>query len=162
MVPGTLSSGATLGSDENGDGVALGDIDGDGDLDALVANGITSYNPNQVWVNNGNGNFTDSGQVFPGRPGTAVGLADLDSDGDLDAVWGYFSGDDVVMINDGSGVFAAVQSFAPTATYSRTTDIQFGDVDADGDLDVMVTSQMNRPSIWFVNDGTGYLTQRPC
>ena len=155
---GTFAGGASVGNHASF-GVDLGDVDNDGDLDAVVANGNTNYVPNKVWLNDGNGNFTDSGQVFPARPGTSVGLGDLDNDGDLDVVWGYFSGDDVVAVNDGTGVFAPIQNFAPTATYSRTTDIKMGDVDNDGDLDVMVTSQLNRPSIFFTNDGTGNLTQ---
>ena len=42
--------------------VALGDLDGDGDLDAWVANG--SNQANRVWINDGLGNFADSGQAL--------------------------------------------------------------------------------------------------
>ena len=52
-----LFSGQTLGHSTNTD-VALGDVDGDGDLDAFVAN---DYD-NRIWLNDGSGNFTDSGQ----------------------------------------------------------------------------------------------------
>ena len=38
------------------------DIDGDGDLDAWVANSFDE--PNRVWLNDGNGAFSDSGQVL--------------------------------------------------------------------------------------------------
>ena len=41
--------------------VALGDLDGDGDLDAWVANGSWGDQPNRVWLNDGKGQFTDSG-----------------------------------------------------------------------------------------------------
>ena len=66
-----------------GRGNALGDVDGDGDLDAWVAN----YNqPNTVWTNNGGGTFTDSGQTLGNSNSysSSVALGDLDGDGDLD------------------------------------------------------------------------------
>ena len=55
--------------------MTLGDVDGDGDLDAFVANNGQS---NRVWFNDGSGAFTDGGQVLgnhysldviPGRRG---------------------------------------------------------------------------------------------
>jgi hypothetical protein len=54
-----LDSGQSLGSSSSND-VTLGDVDGDGDLDAFVTN--TSGEANRVWLNNGSGTFTDSSQ----------------------------------------------------------------------------------------------------
>ena len=78
--------------------VALGDVDGDGDLDAFVAN--FNDQPNKVWENDGTGTFTDSGQNLSSLGSIAVALGDVDGDGDLDAfvanlnqpnkVWLYF------------------------------------------------------------------------
>ena len=97
--------------------IALGDVDGDGDLDAMVA----GYNSNALWLNDGNGTFTDSGQTFDlpadHYMGGDVKLADVDGDGDLDAIFtghtdgGYF-GTSSVWLNDGYGQFTfAGQSF---------------------------------------------------
>ena len=52
-----------LGNSES-EGVSLGDLDGDGDLDAFVANEGSNLpdpdeHPNRVWLNDGSGNFTD-------------------------------------------------------------------------------------------------------
>ena len=44
-------------------GAALGDLDGDGDLDAFVAN-HSSWKSNTVWRNDGTGTFADSGQTL--------------------------------------------------------------------------------------------------
>ncbi|MFT5327613.1 MAG: hypothetical protein ACI8P0_005505 [Planctomycetaceae bacterium] len=60
---------------------ALGDLDGDGDLDVFVAGGGTD---NRVLINDGFGGFQDSGQPA-GLSGRDVALGDLDGDGDLDA-----------------------------------------------------------------------------
>jgi hypothetical protein len=58
-----VDSGDELGNDSRSFSVALGDLDGDGDLDAMVANdGLNDGDPNTVWTNGGDGNFTDSGQ----------------------------------------------------------------------------------------------------
>jgi hypothetical protein len=64
-------------------GVALGDVDGDGDLDAFVAN--ANGQANKVWVNDGSGDFSDGYQGLGNSDSRAVALGDVDGDGDLDA-----------------------------------------------------------------------------
>ncbi len=46
-------------------GAALGDLNGDGTLDAFVVN---DYEGNQVWLNNGSGTLIDSGQILSAPP----------------------------------------------------------------------------------------------
>ena len=52
-----VDSGQALGNSDSRS-VALGDLDGDGDLDAMVAN--SGDQPNTVWTNDGNATFTNS------------------------------------------------------------------------------------------------------
>ena len=145
-------------------GVALGDLDGDGDLDAFVAN--LESTPNRVWLNDGSGNFTDSGQALGNSSSAFVALGDLDGDGDLDAfVANYFvtygiSEPNRVWFNDGSGVFTDSGQALGDATSSE---VSLGDLDGDGDLDAYVAnsgqgfpSSANR--VWF-NDGLGIFTE---
>ena len=71
----------------NGDGRAVGvtDWDGDGDLDAFVANRwstVFAGDTNSVWLNDGAGKFEDSGQNL--GDSSSVELGDVDGDGDLD------------------------------------------------------------------------------
>ena len=68
-----------LGS-ANSQAVALGDLDGDGDPDVVIGN----IGANTVWLNDGTGNFSDSGQSLGSTNSLAVALGDLDGDGDLD------------------------------------------------------------------------------
>jgi hypothetical protein len=76
--------------------VALGDLDEDGDLDAYLAR-----NPPEcagVWLNDGAGAFSDSGQSL--GVGRELALGDLDGDGDLDAfIIGMFPGPNEVWLN---------------------------------------------------------------
>ena len=103
-VAGILTdSGQALGN-EISVAVTLGDLDGDGDLDAFVAN---VYNaPNRVLLNDGLGNFSDSGQSLGNGSSYDVSLADIDGDGDLDAfVANRSTASDRVWLNDGTGTF---------------------------------------------------------
>ncbi len=145
-------SGQCLGDSESFD-VALGDLDGDGDLDAFVANyGLQPED--EIWLNDGSGNFTDSGQRLGSTASYDVELGDLDGDGDLDAlvVDDYGSR---IWVNDGNAVFTE-RGLGMGYAWSCA----LGDVDADGDLDAAVanlrgTTQTGR--IWL-NDGHGSFT----
>src|SRR5262249_36758821 len=79
----------------NGSGVALFDMDGDGDLDAWLTNGSTlaalrAGRPgagNTLWRNDGAGRFADAtaGAGLEGsRWGNGAAVGDVDNDGDLD------------------------------------------------------------------------------
>lgn len=58
-------------------------MDGDGDLDAFVANDMA---PDQIWVNDGAGLFSSPSPIMgSGGAGRSAALGDLDGDGDLDA-----------------------------------------------------------------------------
>ena len=55
----------------------------DGDLDAFVTN-AGGNEPNKVWINDGSGNFTDSGQSLGLSNSVSAELGDVDGDGDAD------------------------------------------------------------------------------
>jgi hypothetical protein len=141
-----------------GQAVALGDLDGDGDLDAFVGNsqallnaaGVTAtQEPDAVWLNDGVGRFIDSGQRL-GRADTyQVALGDLDRDGDLDALAGGNPGV-LVWINDGLGTFSG-GALGPTSGARRG--LFPGDLDGDGDLDIL-TATDGEARAWL-NDGAG-------
>jgi hypothetical protein len=83
-VPARLD-GSGAGKDAYKTGVAVGDYDGNGYLDLYV----TSFGPNLLYKNNGDGTFTDvtaAAGVAGGRSewSTSTGFLDIDRDGDLD------------------------------------------------------------------------------
>ncbi|MEM7393520.1 MAG: FG-GAP-like repeat-containing protein, partial [Verrucomicrobiota bacterium] len=124
--------------------VALGDLNGDGAADAFFANG--SLRPNTIWLNNGDGTFTDSGQMLGGSASLDVALGDVDGDGDLDA-WVANDGDsDRLWLNDGTG---AMTDSGIDAGSANTRGVALGDLDGDGDLDVVKALSSGENQIWL-------------
>ena len=152
-----IDSGQRLGNWATG-AIALGDLDGDGDLDAFVANRgsgsefAISDPHDMVWLNDGVGNFSDSGQRLSPSDGYSVALGDLDGDGDLDAFIGnaYSGVADEVWLNDGKGAFV---NSGQRLGNDNTRLVSLDDVDRDGDLDAFVDYQ-GYGKIWL-NDGIG-------
>ncbi|MEW6755080.1 MAG: FG-GAP-like repeat-containing protein, partial [Candidatus Latescibacterota bacterium] len=137
---------------------ALADIDGDTDLDVVVANGILANEPNGVYFNDGSGNFT-AGATFGGSPinyGYALVLADMDNDGDPDAVVGDYQHQNAVYLNNGSGSFNAGTRNFGTGT-DPTRGLAAGDLDGDGDLDLAVANETAQ-NVVYLNNGTGSVT----
>jgi hypothetical protein len=149
-APGTFfDSGQSLGN-LDGEKVALGDVDGDGDLDAIFAND-DGYNT--IFFNNGLAQFTDSSQRFGyGDENSSLALGDVDGDGDLDIVIGNFEYYTEVFLNNGSGTFVAGASFDSSVDW--TTSVGLGDFDGDGDLDLVESDYYIGNLVWF-NDGNG-------
>jgi hypothetical protein len=148
-------SGQRLGVFGTG-GVALGDLDSDGDLDIFDANSgsivegtqeTAGDQPDVVWLNDGHGSFTDSGQRLGREQGYAVALGDLDLDGDLDAFVGNRQAD-TIWINDGSARFADSGQMLGN---SGTGMVNLNDLDGDGDLDAC-TSDRGYVDTW-INQG---------
>ncbi len=148
---------------EHNAGGALGDLDGDGDLDWLGVR-FDSAAAHQVWINTGSGEFVRSKQTFGGdAPGWSVALGDLDGDGDLDSYVSTSGGDagcpaDEVWRNDGKGGFElAAQIGADCSSAAALVD-----VDRDGDLDAVTANsavdakgfptRANAGKVWL-NDG---------
>jgi hypothetical protein len=149
-----VDSGQALGA-TNDDGVALADLDGDGDLDAFTA--VATGEPHRVWINQGGaqggseGSFVDSAQDLPTLPGADLALGDLDGDLDVDAFvahGGIFP--DRAYFNLGSAAFS-VSSQALGSGNGQS--VALGDLDGDGDLDAAV-GELGGAQLW-VNQGGG-------
>jgi hypothetical protein len=159
VVGNFTDSGQALGNSTSLD-VSLGDLDGDGDLDAWVAN---LNQANRVWINQGGvqggtvGNFTDSGQALGNAAGRAVSLGDFDGDGDLDA-WVANSDNQAnrVWINQGGVQGGTVGNFTDSGQplgNSISIDVSLGDLDGDGDLDAWVANSDNQANRVWLNQG---------
>jgi len=138
-----VDSGQQIG-EHMGYDIALGDVDGDGDTDALIGNShqppdpTNSPQPFKLYLNDGNGFFSDSGQDLGHARHGFVALEDLDNDGDPEAVLFQRdplteSGANKVLINNGRGRFGNWNiEFGDSATMGGAV----GDLDGDGDSDI--------------------------
>ena len=144
------------------DSVALGDVDGDGDQDLVVGN----WGQNRLYLNSG-GTFSDATATnlpIDTDYTDSVALGDVDGDGDLDLVCGNsYDHQDRLYLNDGAGGYTDVSATAMPALGFPTSSLALGDVDGDGDLDIMTATEAFQTPIcnWdrlLINDGSGGFT----
>src|SRR5688572_19257555 len=133
--------------------VSMGDLDGDGDLDMVLAKGRHDPLVDRVLLNDGKGGFVAS-NLGPDADCTyTAALTDADGDGDLDVLTSNDTPDrKLVFLNDGKGRFTEAGTWGVAAWSTRNAAI--ADLNGDGRPDVIAA---NRPGPSFVclNDGNG-------
>jgi len=176
-----VTSSSGLGDTGYGLGVAVGDVDNDGDPDLYLNN----YGPNVLYRNNGNGTFTDITETAGVGAGDQVGAGacflDMEGDGDLDlyvanylefsyatharTLYGGFMTyrqpvynrplPDILYRNNGNGTFTDVSQEAGIAAHaSWGMGIVAADYDSDGDTDLFIGNDVAE-NFLFQNNGKG-------
>lgn len=144
-------------------GVAVVDIDGDGDLDIIISGEDTSARNLQLYKNNGLGIFTPASSPFTPTTRTTFNWGDINQDGKLDLIMTGFPvvatppvpPIDSVYTSNGTGTFTrdnaiALPQTAPTAG--------FADLNNDGYLDIYVfgNKDFGHAKIFFNNKAGGF------
>ena len=115
------------------DGVGIADLDGDGSLDLVEADnsGLS------LFANDGTGAFTSKGSLGDSAGGMrAAVVGDVDGDGRVDVIGALSSLPRVqVFLNRGNWQFSAPDTYGFTGT-----NLRLADVDEDGDLDLVAST----------------------
>ena len=137
--------------------ILSGDLDNDGDIDILTDD-IGWYE------NDGNGSFLPFQFIAGGGDIDKSLLTDVDNDGFLDIVSQSPTIEVLVWLhNEGGGVFAS--SFNLIDSVNNITGIGAGDIDNDGDQDIIVGASVNPGGVessnsYYLNNGDGTFGQR--
>lgn len=143
-------------------GVNAVDVDNDGDLDLLAGWGIGSFNPDETgfaWYENTNGEglFGPQQSIANTEIGYVVMAADLDADGDADALSGGFGGFSWFENRDASFSLEDRRRIGDWVHSPMPNSLDVADIDGDGDTDLLVASNSQVSSVfWLENmDGRG-------
>lgn len=131
--------------------VDLGDLDGDGDVDALWSSTRNDLGA-EVWLNNGAGVFSKSSQRIGNQDHAISALGDLDGDGDLDAVVAFANRNEgpKVWLNDGAAHFTDSGQILGDEPFRG---IDLADQDGDGDIDIW-SGVSREESVWLNQNQT--------
>jgi outer membrane protein assembly factor BamB len=132
---------------------SVGDLNGDGYLDIVLAKGRHWPLHNRILFNDGQGNFEARNLGSqPDRSYAAV-LGDIDNDGDLDIVVSNDKPDEKVAYkNDGKGNFSIDRSWGDASWNTRN--IALADLNGDGFLDLIVANRKSSSYV-ILNNGKG-------
>ena len=83
-----------------------------------------------------------------------AGIADFDQDGDLDILIANEHRPNILLINNGKGMFTNESMQIPQVDHD-SEDIGIADFDLDGDLDIVVVSEDDKTNELYLNNGDG-------
>ncbi len=158
-----------------GAGVALVDVDLDGDLDVFLINGsriggfeADNEPTNRLYENLGQGaSFRDvtaaSGLASHGAWGQGVAIADVNGDGLPDIYVTNYGGPNALYLHrgvaeDGTVSFQEVAGQAGIDTERWSTGAAFLDYDRDGDLDLYVANFVRYDQVLAAHEGREWIT----
>lgn len=143
---------------EHGLGLAIGDVDADGDPDVFVAND----GPDRLYINQGDGHFKEESVtrgIQINSLSSAAAFVDIDLDGDLDLFVGsYLQFDEKTFtpcIQEGHEIYCGPANYPPVPCYLLLNDGQgnFQDVSISSEVALYPAKALGVVSIDIENDG---------
>ena len=138
--------------------VVLGDFDGNGTLDAAVAN--KKSNNVSIMTNTGGGIFALASTISMGAAGKTpltLAVGNLNAGGDLDLVVANQQSNKLSVLLGGAGMsFGAPTAFATGGI--NLVDVKLADINGDGILDAVTANEQSRNISLLMGTGTGTFT----
>ncbi len=162
-----ISYATTPPSDMSGNyGSVWSDFDNDGDVDLYIAKCRQGVNDqqdprrwNRLFVNNGNGTYTDMAATYGVQvkyQSWSADLGDINNDGDMDLVITNHDHTIQLFENDGTGNFTEITTGSGLEITGFFLQSKFVDFDNDGFIDLLVSGGIER---FFRNDGDNTFTE---
>jgi len=156
VIPGSL--GQNSGLTHSAEPIALADVDGDGKLDLVTANGLSATF--SVFLGNGDGTFGGIGKQFDtaiaGNQANAfsITVGDVNTSAGLDVVIADPSNSDVqVFQGNGDGTFKPTPTVIVAGVYPSS--VYLADLSGDGKLDLVATNKYSQGVTVFAGNGDG-------
>lgn len=134
--------------------VSSADVDGDGDVDVL---GAARMDDDISWFQNMNGSGSSWTErlVDGGFDGArCVHAADLDGDGDIDILGAAENSNDVCWWENTAGTGLSWTEWTIDGSYGGARAVSTGDIDGDGDLDVLGAAYTDDDITWWESTGS--------
>ena len=131
---------------------ALGDMDGDGNLDIVCS--VRKGDGLHVYYGDGKGNWSERGEPFPsnlGYGGSDIG--DFNNDGFLDIVFATHGAPAMIYLGDGAAGFT--KSIEGCENRQILQDVTVNDFDGDGNADIAAIGWAHGGRVMIYGDGTG-------
>jgi FG-GAP-like repeat/FlgD Ig-like domain len=143
-----FTAGGTGYGGGNSNAMLLANLNDDNYPDLIIS---LRSEPNQIWLNDGSGSFSNTGQSLNSDIHTMV-AGDIDGDGDQDIVTSNPNQINLWLNQGNSGIFLPGNSFGDGSLH-----LAFIDAESDGDLDLITAHPDHGNQLW-ISDGAGSFT----
>ncbi len=135
-------------------GLSLADMNGDGVADIVVSN--SDSNTVGILLSDDRGGVSPVNTVGTGSRPLLLATGDFNGDGKIDVVTANYDSDNLsLLLGDGHGNLTAATTIGIEGTHPHPRSVTVGDVNKDGNLDIVVANEGNSSVDVLIGDGHG-------